>query len=374
MNEFHAIGELWGTRVTTQSLIDLRSDTVTRPTAGMRAAIAVAEVGDDMYGEDPTVNRLERRVAELFGKEAAVYACSGTQSNQMGLRAHCLPGDEILIEDQAHIFNFEQGAPAVLSGITCRHVRGRRGMFDVEDMQDLIRKNDQHSTRTRLVCLENTTNMGGGHVWPAEQWTRVADWAHRNGLIVHVDGARFFNAVVAAKTSPARLAEVADTVSICFSKGLGAPMGSMLIGSKEVIAKARRARKLFGGALRQSGMMAAAAEYALDHHVERLADDHAHAKLLAELLAPLPGVSVDPTAIETNIVFIHLDPAIIVPAELSSRLKQAGVLMNPAGKHRVRACTHLDVDEAAIRKAAQVFEECLCGRQNAPVPLTMGAY
>src|SRR5580765_6632988 len=258
----------------TGNVIDMRSDTVTKPTPGMRRAMADAEVGDDMSGEDPTVNRLEALVADLLGKEAAVYACSGTQSNQMGVRTHCLPGDELLIESTGHIANFEQGAPAALSGVTCRLIPGKHGMLDVFDLEGKIRADNQHLCVSRLVCLENTTNVGGGRIYPQQQIDRVCHWAHQHGLKVHLDGARLFNAVVASVSTAAEICRHIDTVSICFSKGLGCSMGSILVGSKTDIARARWVRKLFGGALRQAGIVVASAIYVLEHHVDQLQVDH----------------------------------------------------------------------------------------------------
>ena len=272
--------------------IDLRSDTMTRPTPEMRQAMAGAEVGDDMVGEDPTVNRLEARMAEMFGKEAAVFACSGTQSNQMAVRAHCRPGEELLIETGSHIAVYEAGAPAALSGVTVRTIPGEGGRLDVEQLDGTPRGGDQHFATSRLLCLENSTNVGGGRTYPLEQLQRVAEWARQNELAVHLDGARIFNACVARGYSPGQVGVCVDTVSICFSKGLGCPMGSVLVGDAETIARARQARKLFGGALRQAGIVAAAAEYALDHHIERLAVDHRHAQRLAAGIAQIPGLSV----------------------------------------------------------------------------------
>lgn len=340
-------------------LYDLRSDTVTKPTRGMREAIAAAEVGDDMVGEDPTVNRLETMMAELFQKEAAVFACSGTQSNQMGVRAHCFPGDELLIDESGHIANFEAGAPAALSGVTVRPIQGRGGMLDLADVAGKIRADNQHLCRTRLLCLENTTNVGGGRAYPIQQVERLGRWAHENGLKVHMDGARLFNAVVARGYSPAEVGRHVDTVSICFSKGLGCPMGSVLVGSAEQIARARRARKLFGGALRQAGIVAAAAVYALENHVERLAEDHANARLFAETIAEVDGIRIDPADVETNLVFFDVDPELATAAELAARSEDRGVRIGAMGPQRMRACTHLDVSREDVQKAAALFCECV---------------
>lgn len=326
--------------------IDMRSDTVTRPTPAMRAAIAAAEVGDDMIAEDPTVNRLERMCCEIFGKQAAVYACSGTQSNQMGVRVHCYPGDELLIETGGHIANFEAGAPAALSGVTCRLIEGQNGLLDLPQLEGKIRAVNQHLTRTRLVCLENTTNLGGGYFYTRENLARVSNWAWSNGLKMHLDGARLFNASVASGLTPAEICSHFDTISVCFSKGLGCPMGSVLVGNQDDITKARHIRKLFGGALRQAGMMAASAIHALEHHVERLSDDHENARLLADGIALIPGLSVETPV--TNLVYLSVDPSLGNAGQFAMQLKSLGVLISASGRQRLRACTHLDVSKDQI--------------------------
>ncbi len=335
------------------SIIDLRSDTVTKPTPGMRQAIANAEVGDDMSGEDPTVNRLEARMAELLGKEAAVYACSGTQSNQMGLRVHCRPGDELLIDETGHLANYEAGAPAALSGISVRFVKGNGGLIDVPLLEGKVRPDDQHYAVTRLVCVENTTNLGGGRAYSLPHMQRLSNWSWGMGLKVHADGARLFNAAEAQGYSVGQFAALTDTISVCLSKGLGCPMGAILAGTKEAIRHARRSRKQFGGALRQSGMMAAAALYALDHHVERLAEDHAAAKEFAREVAQTPGVTLDVSAVETNLVFFEIDPTWGTAAQFVRELGSQGVRMLALGPQRVRAVTHLDVTADDIRVAAK---------------------
>lgn len=340
--------------------IELRSDTFTRPTDGMRGAIAAAEVGDDMVGEDPTVNRLEARMAQLLGKEAAVFACSGTQSNQMAIWTHCGSGDEVLIEATGHIANFEAGAPAALTGCTVRRLPGDFGRLDLTHVEGQIRTGNLHFAPARLLCLENSTNIGGGKTYPLEQIERVCRWAHDNGLRTHLDGARLFNACAARGYRPDEVAAHFETVSICFSKGLGCPLGSILVGSQEHVARARRARKIFGGALRQAGIPAAACLYALDHHIERLAEDHKHARLFAERIAQLPGIRLDPQNVETNLVFFETDPQFATAAELSAALRERGVRLNPAaGKYRLRACTHLDVSEEQVLRAADILAECL---------------
>lgn len=341
------------------SEINLYSDTVTRPTPEMYRAICEAEVGDDMSGEDPTVNRLESRMAEWFGKEAAVIGCSGTQTNQMGIRAHCDPGDELLIERTGHIANYEAGSPAVLSGVTCRTLIGEIGMLDVSVVEGMIRAHDQHLCRTRLLCVENTTNLGGGRAYPLEKLQALWGWAKDNQLKVHMDGARFFNAVVAKGYSVREVADCVDTVSLCFSKGLGCPMGSILIGSQEEIARARRARKQFGGALRQAGIIAGAALYALDQHIDRLKEDHENARLFAERIAEIPGLKIRLDAVETNLVFFEIDPQLGTAADLAARMRERGVRLGALGTHLIRGCTHLDVTREQIQKAADHLTDCL---------------
>ncbi len=326
----------------------------------MREAIARAEVGDDMVGEDPTVNALEARMAELLGKEAAVFNCSGTQSNQMGVWTHCHSGDELLIEETGHIANYEAGGPAALSGVSVRRIPGDFGRLDIEQLEGQVRGGNVHFAPTRLLCLENSTNLGGGRTYPLAQLERVADWGRSNGLKVHLDGARFFNACIARGYSPKELAEPLDSVSICFSKGLGCPMGSILIGTRADMDRARRARKLFGGALRQAGIPAAACLYAIEHNIDRLRDDHVHAKLFATEIAKIPGIRIDVEGVETNLVFFKIDPEHGTAGELSAALRKRGVLINPAGgTHRLRACTHLDVDRSGVLDAAKAIRECL---------------
>ncbi len=349
--------------------IDLRSDTVTRPTAAMRWAMLAAEVGDDMMGEDPTVNRLECMLAEMAGKEAAVLTCSGTQANQIAVRVHCHPGDELLINESGHIANFEAGGPAALSGVTVRTITADRGLLDVPDLDGRIRSHDQHYGRTRLICLENTTNLGGGVSYALEQMQRVAEWAHSNQLKLHLDGARVFNATVARGYSLAEVAACFDTVSVCFSKGLGCPMGSILVGSRQDIASARRARKLFGGALRQAGFAAAAAIYAVENHIDRLAEDHENARLFGQLLDEIPGVAVESSTLETNLIYFRLDRFCGTAVQLCTALQQAGVLIFPMGGQRMRAVTHLDVSSGDIRTAAGIVRDCL-SRGITDQPLT----
>ena len=355
-------------------LVNLYSDTVTKPTAGMRDAIANAEVGDDMSGEDPTVNRLEALMADLLGKEAAVFACSGTQSNQMGVKTHCFPGDELLIEAAGHIACFEAGGPAILSGVTCRQIPGQLGMLDIADLEGKIKADNQHLCVTRLLCLENTTNVGGGRAWPLDQLGRVCRWAHDNGLKTHLDGARLFNACVAKGYSAADVAQHFDTISICFSKGLGCPMGSILVGSKDDIRKARRARKLFGGALRQAGIVAASAVYAMEHNVERLAVDHDNAKLLAREIAKIEGLSIKVEEVETNLVFFEVDPKLGNAGQLAAALLDRGIKVGASGPQRLRACTHLDVTRDNMLQTADIMRQTIKAGFNQYKGSTTGPY
>jgi threonine aldolase len=339
------------------TLIDLRSDTITRPTPGMRAAIQAAEVGDDVFDEDPTVNRLQERVAALLGKEAALFVPSGTMSNQICVKVHTQPGDELLCEATCHIYNFEAGGPAVLSGVTCRTLEGDYGILDVSQLEDKVRPVNDHLVRTRLVCLENTHNRGGGKVYPLEKIQAISSWAHQNGLIVHLDGARLWNASVATGIPLAEWAGNFDSVSVCFSKGLGAPIGSALAGTREFITRAKRVRKLFGGGMRQAGMAAAGALYAVEHHIDRLAEDHRNARILARAIADTPGLRLDPPEVETNLVWFEVDPELGTAKDVAAALKQRGVRVHPAARQMLRACTHMDVSAAHVERAAEVIRQ-----------------
>lgn len=341
------------------SIIDLRSDTVTRPTPGMRAAMAAAEVGDDVFGDDPTVNRLEERLATLLGKEAALFVPSGTMSNQIAVKAHTVPGDELLCDANCHIYNYEVGGAAQLSGVTCRCIDGEFGILDVSQLEDKIRPINEHLVITRMVCLENTHNRGGGKVYPLVKIAAVSRWARKHNLIMHLDGARLWNAIVATGIPAAQWAQHFDTVSVCFSKGMGTPVGSALSGPKTLIAKARRIRKLFGGGMRQAGILAAAALYALDHHVERLAEDHRHAQVIAEAIRDTPGLSLWPAEVETNLIWFRVSPDLGTPKDVAAALKQHGVLVHPSGPQTARACTHLDVSSAQAERAADVIRKTL---------------
>lgn len=341
-------------------VVDLRSDTITRPTAEMRRAMAAADVGDDVFGEDPTVNALQERVAELLGKQAAIFVASGTMANQTSIRAHTSPGDEIICEATSHCYLFESGAPAALSGCSYALVQGRRGIFGPQDAAAVLRPpGNDHFAQTRLILIENTHNRGGGSVWPVELIAGIRRLADQHGLAMHLDGARLLNACVATGLKPTDYTRHFDSCSMCFSKGLGAPVGSAVAGSRDFIRRVHRFRKMFGGGMRQAGILAAAALYALDHHVERLAEDHANARRLAEAIAELPGITLDPRTVQTNIVIFEVDERVGTAAELVGRLEQQGVRMLAIGPQRVRAVTSLAVAAPQIDRAIQVLRRAL---------------
>lgn len=338
--------------------IDLRSDTVTKPTAGMRRAMAEAEVGDDVFGDDPTVKRLECRVAELLNKESAVFVPSGTMANQIGIGVHTQPGDELLCAATSHVYVWEAGGIARLSGVTTRTFEGDNGVLSLADVRDAIRPaDDVHYVRTRLVSLENTHNRGGGRIHPIGGIAEIARWAREHNLAMHLDGARLMNAVVASGIEAHEWARHFDTVSICFSKGLGAPIGSALAGSTDAIRRGRRLRKLFGGGMRQAGIIAAGALYALEHHVERLSEDHAHAQVLADAFASTDGFALESGPVETNLVWVSVSPSLGTAAEVAAYLRSRGILVSVPGAQVIRACTHLDVTPTQIDQAAQTIRE-----------------
>jgi threonine aldolase len=339
--------------------IDLRSDTVTKPTAAMRRAMAEAEVGDDIYGEDPTVRRLEERIAQVLGLPAALYVPSGTQANQIAIGLHCRQGDEVLADADSHIFHYESGGLSGLWGVQPAPLAGNQGLLTPEQVTEAVRT-DFVSPRSRLVSLENTHNRAGGRVWPLALFGRVAEAARAAGLGVHMDGARLFNAAVATGIPASSWASLTDSTAVCFSKGLGAPVGSALLGSREFIQEARRLRKRLGGGMRQVGILAAGALYALEHHVERLAEDHVHARRLAAGLAELSGVKVDPQQVETNMVVAEFP----LPArETLARLAAHGVLAGSTGTgpRWVRLVTHLDVSSTDIDESLARIRRALAG-------------
>ena len=333
-------------------MIDLRSDTVTKPSEGMRRAMAEADVGDDVFGEDPTVNRLQEGVAELLGKEAALFVPSGVMGNQIALKVHTRPGDEVIVERASHVFNYESGAPGLLSGVQLHVLDGRRGILTSEQVEAAIRPGYYWEAPTRLVCLENTVNKAGGVVYPLERIHAIAGVVRRHGLGFHLDGARLWNASAASGVWERDYAAPFDTVSVCLSKGLGAPVGSVLAGSRETMQQAHRYRKLFGGGMRQVGILAAAGLYALEHHRPRLAEDHEKARRLAEGLADVAAFRVDPSTVETNIVLF--DTVSESALDVLDRLREHGVGMVPFGPKTIRATTHRDVSLGDVDRALDV--------------------
>ena len=343
-------------------MIDLRTDTLTQPTPGMRRAIADAVVGDEQKREDPTVIALEERAAELLGHEEAVFVPTATMANQIALRLLSEPGDEVLAEASAHIFRYELGGPAVHSGLVMKAIDTADGRFTPEQVRAAVNPPaDLHMAPTRVLCIENTHNGGGGRVWPLEQVAAAAAEARRHGLAVHLDGARLMNAVVASGTPAAAYGREADTVTLCLSKGLGCPLGALVAGSGKRMAKARRFKHLFGGAMRQAGIVAAAGIYAFDHHIERLADDHANARRLAEGLVEA-GMPVRLEQVETNFVQLDAGALGLEADDAVARLRAAGVLLSFAARHGVlRAVTHLDVSAEQVEEAVELIPAALTG-------------
>ncbi len=341
--------------------IDLRSDTVTRPTPAMRRAMAEAEVGDDVYGEDPTVNRLQERAAELLGKEAALFVPTGTMGNQICVRLHTRPGTEVVLEERSHIYNYEMGAAAVLSGVTLRPVRGGDGgRLDWERVRAAIRHSaPYYVTPTSLVALENSHNMAGGSVLPLQTMREICDGAHALGLPVHLDGARIFNAALALGVDVAELAAPVDSVMFCLSKGLGAPAGSLIAGKREFIREAVSVRKLLGGGMRQIGVLAAAGLVALEESPRALREDHANARRLAEGLAALPGIAVDPEQTPTNIVIYDIGATGLSTARFADELRARGILANGISPREMRMVTHYDVNRAQIDRTLSVVTNIL---------------
>lgn len=343
-------------------IIDLRSDTITHPTPAMRAAMAHAAVGDDVFGDDPTVNRLQEMAAARLGKEAALFVASGTMGNLAALLSHCARGDEVIMGHLAHTFLNEQGGAAAVGGIHTRTVPNRPdGALDLHEVAAAIRGDDDHYPITRLICLENTQNRCGGAVLDAAYTQAVADLAHRQGLRLHIDGARIFNAAVALGVDVRELVAPADSVSFCLSKGLAAPVGSVVVGSHAFIARARRNRKVLGGGMRQAGILAAAGIIALEEMVDRLAEDHAHARTLAQGLVQIPGLVVDLAGVQTNIVYFDVQRPDLTPAQLADALEARGVRLLPAGGRSLRAVTHYQVSRADVERAVDIIAGVMRG-------------
>jgi threonine aldolase len=319
--------------------------------------MANADVGDDVFAEDPTINELEKRTAEILGKEASVYVPSGTMSNELAIRSQTEPGCEIIAEAGSHCYLYEGGAAAALSGVTCRLIKGKRGIFTARDLKAALRPPNYHFPPAKLLCIENTHNKGGGSIWPVELIEKVADVARDAKLNLHLDGARLWNASVASGIPEKEYAKYFDSVNVCFSKGLGAPVGSALAGSAKLVDRARRFRKQFGGGMRQAGIIAAGALYALEHHRDRLAEDHTNAKQLAAGIADLPGIELDVRDVETNIVLFKINS---IPAkELAERLYEKGVYVLALGPDIIRAVTYLNVSNKQIKDAVDIFKKVL---------------
>ena len=346
-------------------MIDLRSDTVSKPSPQMRRAMAEAEVGDDVFGEDPSVNRLQELAAQMLGKEAALYVPSGTMANQISIKVHTQPGDEVIMERSSHPFNSESGGLAALSGVQVNLLDGTQGVLAVEQVARAIRHgNDVHNAPTRLISLENTHNRGGGAVYPIDRIKEIHNVARAEGLAMHLDGARLLNASVASGLPAPQITQYFDSCTLCLSKGLGAPVGSVIAGSEEFIGKAQRYRKMFGGGMRQAGILAAAAIYALENNVERLVDDHLNAKLLAERISSAPGLHIEPANVETNIIYLRLEPdeAWVDAPGLAAAMGQRGALALALGNHGMRLVTHLDVSREEVERAADI----MCSILNGP--------
>lgn len=341
-------------------MIDLRSDTITKPTPEMRKAIYEAEVGDAVFGGDPTVRELESKVADLLGKEGAIYMPSGTMTNQVAIRTHTEPGDEVILDKEAHVYYYEAGAPAAIAGVILNLVNGVRGIFNQEDVRKVLRPKGKWFAPSKLICLENTHNRGGGSIWPIEKIAGIREVADEQHLKMHLDGARLWNASAATGIAEKEYAQYFDSVSVCFSKGLGAPLGSALCGSKEFLERANRFRTQMGGGMRQAGMMAAGAIYALDHHRERLVEDHRNARKLAELISQHPRVEIEPRHVETNIIIFDVQAD---AAALADALYQRGVWIFAVGHRSLRAVTHLHISEADIDAAAEII---LAALENMP--------
>lgn len=336
-------------------LIDLRSDTVTQPCAAMRQAMCDAEVGDDVLGHDPTVKKLEEATAKILGKEAAIYLPSGSMSNQVAIRTLTEPGDELILEANSHCYFYEGGAPAALSGVTCKLLPGQRGIFTVEDFKAALRPKNMHFPRSKLLVIENTHNRGGGNVWPIEKIQQIAGAARDAGLKIHLDGARIWNATAASGIAEKEYAKYFDTVNVCFSKGLGAPVGSALAGTEEIIERAKRFRKQFGGGMRQAGIIAAGALYGLQNNRARLTEDHKNARNLAIGLNKIEGLEVEPEHVCTNIVVVRITS--MDPVKMVESLNGLGVLVLASGADTIRAVTNLHIKAEDIERAVSAFRE-----------------
>lgn len=341
--------------------VDLRSDTVTRPTPEMRAAIAEAVVGDDVFGDDPTVKELEALAAELTGKEGGLFVPSGSMGNEIAILTHTHRGEEAIVEFDSHIYNYETAGPAVLSGVQLAPIKTERGIFSVAQLDEAVRPDDVHEAITRLVCLENTHNRKGGVVLPISEMKEIRDFTLERGLRVHLDGARIFNAAVASGIDASEYCSLSDSVMFCLSKGLGAPIGSMLTGDADFIKLAHRYRKLLGGGMRQVGILAAAGLYSLKNNIDRMVEDHRRARHFAEAVSVIERIEIDLDTVQTNIIVIDIAPSGLTVDECTILLEQRGVLVVPFGRTTIRAVTHLDIDDDDIARAVSVFKEVFTG-------------
>ena len=341
--------------------VDLRSDTVTKPSPGMREAIAEAVVGDDVFRDDPTVIELERLAADMTGQEAGLFVPSGSMGNEVAIMTHTRRGDEAIVEAGSHIYLYEAGGPAVLSGVQLATLKGNKGVLTAGQVEKAIRWDDPHEPVTRLVCLENTNNQAGGVVYPIDIMREIRDLAGTRGLKVHLDGARIFNAAIASGIDASEYCSLCDSTMFCLSKGLGAPIGSVLVGSGEFVKRAHRCRKLLGGGMRQVGIIAAAGIFALKNNVERLAHDNARARRLGESVADVPGLAVDLETVQTNILVVDVGGSGLTVDEVILRLEKEGVLVLPFGGTTIRAVTHLDIDDADIDRTIEVFNKVFAG-------------
>ena len=342
-----------------EQFIDLRSDTVTRPSEAMRRAMASAEVGDDVFGEDPTVNALQRRVAEMLDKEAALYVASGSMGNQVCIKVHTQPGDEVICERGAHVFNYETGGMAFLSNAQAHAIEGTHGAFGVAEIERAVRPDLYYMPKTRLICIENTHNRAGGTIFPIEKIREISAFARARQIKLHLDGARLWNASVATGISVKEYASYFDSVSVCLSKGLGAPVGSVVAGDAAFVAEARHYRKIFGGGMRQAGILAAAGLYALDHNIERLREDHEKAAYLAGELSRVKIFEIDMSSVQTNIIIISMEKSGKKPEEVLAALRAKGVLLTMGNYMGVRAVTHMDVSMEEVRTAAEIIRRTL---------------
>jgi len=339
--------------------IDLRSDTVTKPSAKMREAMMTAEVGDDVYGEDPTVNRLQERIAELLGKEAALFVPSGVMANQLAIKVHTQPGDEVIVESESHIYNYETAGSAFISHVQLSTVKGTHGVLKAEQIEHAIRVPVYYNPKTTLACLENTHNKAGGTIYPFQEIKSIYEFTRSRNLALHLDGARLWNASVATKIAPKEYARYFDTVSVCFSKGLGAPVGSALVGTRKKIEQARTYRKILGGGMRQAGILAAGALYALEHNIDRLEEDHRKAKVFAEQLSGIDGIQIDPASVQTNIVIMRISDRNKNTSDIVGKLKEKNILISEMDSSTLRAVTHLDVSMDQVNKAAEIIRSIL---------------